>query len=82
MLQILPRYIQRVQDTARNLDTLVFRGQSDARWALRSGATRRLNADGVENGGPDFLAEYLDYHRSSCISVTLRLGRHMFLVRS
>ena len=64
MLQILPRYIQRVQETARNLDTLVFRGQSDARWALRSGATRRLNADGVENGGPDFLAEYLDYHRS------------------
>ena len=31
---------------------------------MRSGVTRRLNADGVENGGPDFLAEYLDYHRS------------------
>ena len=28
MLQILPRYIQRVQETAGNLDTHVFRGQS------------------------------------------------------
>ena len=64
MLQMLPKYIQLIQETALNLDTHVFRGQSDARWPLRSGATRRLNADGVENGGPDFLAEYLDYHRS------------------
>ena len=64
MLQMLPKYIQRIQETARNLDTHVFRGQSDARWPLRSGAKRRLNADGIENGGPDFLAEYLDYHRS------------------
>ena len=64
MLQILPKYIQRIQETARNLDTHVFRGQGDARWPLHSGATRRLNADCIENGGPDFLAEYLDYHRS------------------
>ena len=64
MLQMLSKYIQRMQESARSLDTHVFRGQSDTRWLLRSGATRRLNADGIENGGPDFLAEYLDYHRS------------------
>ena len=64
MLQVLSKYIQRIQETARNLDTHIFRGQSDARWPLRSGATRRLNADGIENGGPDILAEYLAYHRS------------------
>ena len=64
MAQILPKYIQRLQETAPSLDTLVFRGQSDASWSLRSGATRRLNANGVENDGPDFLDEYLDYHLS------------------
>ena len=64
MLQVLSKYIQRIQETARNLDTHIFRGQSDARWPLRSGATRRLNSDGIENGGPDIPAEYLDYHRS------------------
>ena len=63
MVQLLPKYIQRIQETARSLDTLVFRGQSDASWSLRSGATRRLNANGVEHDGPDFLDEYLDYHR-------------------
>ena len=64
MIQLLPKYIQHIQETARSLDTLVFRGQSDASWSLRSGATRRLNAIGVENDGPDFLDEYLDYHSS------------------
>ena len=64
MVQLLPKYIQRMQETARSLDTLVFRGQSDASWSLRSGATRRLNPNGVENDGPDFLDEYLDYHHS------------------
>ena len=64
MLQMLPKYVKRIQETAPNLDTHIFRGQSDARWPLRSGATRRLNADGIEVGGPDFLPEYLDYHRS------------------
>lgn len=64
MLQVLPKYLQRIQEIARDLDTHVFRGQSDARWPLRSGATRRLIADGVENEGTGFLAEYLDYHRS------------------
>ena len=64
MLQMLPKYIQRIQETARSLDTHIFRGQSDARWPLRSGATRRLNADGIEKSGPDFFAEYLDYHGS------------------
>ena len=64
MLQILHKYIQRIQETGRYLDTHVFRGQSDARWRLRSGAMRRLISEGVETDGPDFLAEYLDYHRS------------------
>ncbi len=64
MTQLLPKYIQRIQEAAQSLDTLVFRGQSDASWPLRSGATRRLNANGVENDGPDFLDEYVDYHRS------------------
>ena len=63
MLQMLPKYIQRIQENARTLDTHVFRGQSDAGCPLRSAATRRLKADGIEDGGPDFLAEYLDYHR-------------------
>ena len=64
MLQLLPKYVQRLQETARSLDTFVFRGQSDAGWSLSSGATRRLNANGVESDGPDFLDEYLDYHLS------------------
>ena len=64
MLQMLPKYVKRIQETAPNLDTHIFRGQSDARWPLRSGATQRLNADGIKDGGPDFLPEYLDYHRS------------------
>ena len=50
MVQLLPKYIQRLQETARSLDTLVFRGQSNASWSLRSGATRRLNANGIESG--------------------------------
>ena len=63
VLQILPKYIQRIQETARNLDTHVFRGQSDATWALRSGATRRLSAEGTTDDTPFFIDEYLDYHR-------------------
>ena len=64
MVQLLPKYIQHIQETARSLDTLVFRGQSDANWSLHPGATRRLNAIGIDNDGPDFLDEYLDYHSS------------------
>ena len=64
MLQILPLYIQRIQKTTQNLDAHVFRGQCDARWSLHSGATRRLNTNGVESDRPVFLAEYLDYHSS------------------
>ena len=63
MLQMLPKYVQRIRETVRNLDTHIFRGQSDARLLLRPGATRRLNADGIENGGTDS-AKYLEYHRS------------------
>ena len=64
MLQVLPKYVHLLQETALNLDTHVFRGQSDASWPLRSSATRRLNDNGIENGEPGFLAEYLDYRRS------------------
>ena len=62
-LQVLPKYIQRIQRTARSLDTYVFRGQSDATWPLRSGAARRLNAEGITDDRDLFRDEYLDYHR-------------------
>ena len=62
-LQVLPKYIQRIQQTARSLDTFAFRGQSDATWPLRSGAARRLNAEGITDERDLFTDEYLDYHR-------------------
>ena len=62
MLKLVSKYIEHIRSTGRSLDTLVFRGQKKAKWPLRSGATRRLDADGIQVGGPDFLAEYLDYH--------------------
>ena len=63
MPQVLHEYIQRMHEIAGNLDTHVFRGHGDARWALRSGAARRLLASGIEVDRPYFLDEYLDYHR-------------------
>ena len=63
MLQALPKYIQRIQEAARDLDTQVFRGQGDAKWPLRSGASRRLSEEGISDDGPLFIDEYLDYHR-------------------
>ena len=64
MLKLVSKYIERIRGTGRSLDTLVFRGQKKAKWPLRSGAMRRLGADGIQAGGPEFLAEYLDYHGS------------------
>ena len=64
MLQVLPKYIQRIQEITRNLDTHVFRGQSNARWPLRSGATRRLKAQGITDDRPVFVDKYLEYHRA------------------
>ena len=63
MLQVLPKYIQRIQETVPYLDTQVFRGQSDARWSLCSGAMRRIYAEGITDDRPEFIDEYLDYHR-------------------
>ena len=42
----------------------MFRGQSHAGWPLRSGASRRLAAHGIAEVNPDFLDEYLEYHRN------------------
>ena len=64
MLKFLPKYIQRIQETEPNLDTHIFRGQSDAKWPLRSGALRRMNTEGITlNGNSLFIKESLDYHR-------------------
>lgn len=63
MVQLLPKYIHRMQEAVGNLDTQIFRGQKSASWALRSGATRRLVAEGITDDSPLFLDEYLDYHR-------------------
>ena len=60
---ILARYMRLFQETVPDTGTHVFRGQSDALWPLRSGASRRLTADGIEEVNPDFLDEYLEYHR-------------------
>ena len=64
MPQVLSKYIRRIRQISRNLDTHVFRGQSDARWALRSGATRRLSEQGITDDSPLFIDEHLEYHRS------------------
>ena len=63
MPQVLTKYIQRMQQTARSLDTHVFRGQSDATFPLRSGATRRLDPDGIAEVNTQFIGDYVDYHR-------------------
>ena len=60
---ILARYIRLIHETVPDTGTHVFRGQSDARWPLRSGASRRLAADGIAEDHPYFLEEYLEYHR-------------------
>ena len=60
---ILARYMRLIHETVPDTGTHVFRGQSDAGWPLRSGASRRLTADGIEEGNPYFLDEYLEYHR-------------------
>ena len=60
---ILARYMRLFHETVPDTGTHVFRGQSDALWPLRSGAGRRLTADGIEEVNPYFLDEYLEYHR-------------------
>ena len=60
---ILARYMRLIHETVPDTGTHVFRGQSDAGWPLRSGASRRLTADGIEEDNACFLDEYLEYHR-------------------
>ena len=60
---ILARYMRLIHETVPDTGTHVFRGQRDAGWPLRSGASRRLIADGTEAVNPYFLDEYLEYHR-------------------
>ena len=52
-----------IRETVPDTGTHVFRGQSNAKWPLRSGASRRLTADDIEEVNPYFLDEYLEYHR-------------------
>ena len=63
MHKVLSRYMRRIQNFAPDPATHVFRGQSDAKWPLHSGAARRLVAHGIDDNGPYFVDEYLDYHR-------------------
>ena len=63
MPRVLTKYIQRMQESVQDLDTHVFRGQSDAELPLRSGATRRLDPDEIADYGPQFNSEYINYHR-------------------
>ena len=60
---ILARYMRLIHETVPDTSTRVFRGQRDARWPLRSGASRRLAGDGIAEDRGDFLEEYLEYHR-------------------
>ena len=60
---ILARYMRLIRETVPDTGTHVFRGQSNAGWPLRSGASRRLTADGIKEDNADFLDEYLEYHR-------------------
>ena len=60
---ILARYMRLIRETVPDTGTHVFRGQSNAKWPLRSGASRRLTADDIEEVNPYFLDEYLEYHR-------------------
>ena len=62
-MDTLARYMRLIHETVPDTGTHVFRGQSDAEWPLQSGASRRLTADGIEEGHPYFLEEYLEYHR-------------------
>ena len=60
---ILAKYMRLIHETVPDTGTHVFRGQSDAGWPLRSGASRRLATNGIPEDHPYFLEEYLEYHR-------------------
>ena len=60
---MLGKYMGLILETVRDTGTHVFRGQSDADWSLRSGASRRLAVDRVEGGESQYVEEYLEYHR-------------------
>ena len=63
METILGKYMHRIHETVADTGTHVFRGQRDACWPLRSGASRRLGGEGVEEGDAQYVEEYLEYHR-------------------
>ena len=62
-MDTLTKYMDLIRKTVLDTGTLVFRGQSDAGWPLRSAASRRLVADGIEEDNAYFVDEYLEYHR-------------------
>ena len=46
----LGKHMRLIHETVADTGTQVFRGQRDAGWPLRSGASRRLRGDGIEEG--------------------------------
>ena len=60
---ILDKYMSHIHEIVADTGTHVFRGQSDACWRLRSGASRRLMGDGIGEDHPQYVDEYLEYHR-------------------
>ncbi len=62
MLKVLPHYTEQIEKLTTNLDSLVFRGQANEKWLLRSAATRRLIGISASDEEPSFVEEYLAYH--------------------
>lgn len=63
MNTLLAKYMRLVHEKVEDTGTQVFRGQSDVDWGLRSGASRRLTDDGINEDHPQYVEEYLEYHR-------------------
>lgn len=63
METILAKYMRRIHESAADTGAYVFRGQSDARWPLRSGASRRLAVESAKEGDQEYVEDYLEYHR-------------------
>ncbi|MDE0540252.1 MAG: tetratricopeptide repeat protein [Rhodospirillales bacterium] len=63
MVTVLGKYMGLILEEVADTGTHVFRGQRDARWPLRSGASRRIADNGFGEGDPQYVEEYLEYHR-------------------
>ena len=63
MLKVLPQYLKQIKEASYSSDLLVYRGQEDKRWKLRSAATRRLLTTDASEDDTQFVNEYLEYHK-------------------